>query len=308
MLTFAQEQTPAQQTKSADSKSWNGAVPSQHIQESSIVHLQRTIGNRAVQQLLQQAKPDSRPDEEHGRLKTKAAGSSKAGQRAVPPIVHETGGVGLQRQAACDPGHTQSIGDALNRASPWRTKVLAGLNKYKGDLDKFLAGGQLNESLLPFVDKMNAHFNFLEKVTTVNAASLRANASTVRSAFDDIIKGFDGIALNPALLCAPNQSRLNICGESKPGSAVITIFEECFDRQQADGQTCVAFHEAAHASSEEFTGDSYRGLDENYPGLYGSARHNADSYANYAALINTGAVCSAVGEVAGEEMEVKGKP
>lgn len=53
MRTFAQEQKPTQQTKSAGSKAQNGAFAAQTQEVRSLLHLQRAIGNQAVQQLLQ---------------------------------------------------------------------------------------------------------------------------------------------------------------------------------------------------------------------------------------------------------------
>ena len=56
MRAFAQGQKL--QAKSGSSKAQNGAFAAQTREVRSILHMQRTIGNQAVQQLLQQARPD----------------------------------------------------------------------------------------------------------------------------------------------------------------------------------------------------------------------------------------------------------
>ncbi len=61
MFTFAQKQKPNQQTKSASSTMHSRAHSGQSGEIRSILHLQRTIGNHAVQQLLQ-ANAEARED------------------------------------------------------------------------------------------------------------------------------------------------------------------------------------------------------------------------------------------------------
>jgi hypothetical protein len=58
MLTFSQEQNQPQQEASPDITRSNTATPAASHQAHIILHLQRTLGNRAVQRLLRQAGPD----------------------------------------------------------------------------------------------------------------------------------------------------------------------------------------------------------------------------------------------------------
>ncbi len=87
MRTFAQKQKPAQQAKAASSATYGHECYSQSRAARSILHLQRTIGNQAVQRMLQD-------NPEHTPLIAPPAGlnpkhlvSSPLVQRFVPPGV-----------------------------------------------------------------------------------------------------------------------------------------------------------------------------------------------------------------------------
>ena len=96
MRTFSQEPKANQQTTSAKSTTPSRAHFGQSPEVNSILHLQRTIGNQAVQRMLQTSSEElkagstgtaSPPGQKHERRKRLQP--SNLGQIAVPPIVHE---------------------------------------------------------------------------------------------------------------------------------------------------------------------------------------------------------------------------
>ena len=105
MHTFAQKPKATQQATSARSTISGQGHFGQSPEARSILHLQRTIGNQAVQQMLQtdaqklqRACPcgggcpkcqTEQPGREHESFQTKRVQASDTGQIAAPPIVHE---------------------------------------------------------------------------------------------------------------------------------------------------------------------------------------------------------------------------
>jgi hypothetical protein len=103
LRTFAQKPKATQETTSAKSTIPGQAHFGQSHAVDSILRLQHTIGNQAVQRLLQ-AKPDDleassstsegtrfveQPGQKYERLQTRRVGSSNLEQPEAPPIVQE---------------------------------------------------------------------------------------------------------------------------------------------------------------------------------------------------------------------------
>jgi hypothetical protein len=96
MRAFAQGEIQTRLTKSPGPEEQQGALAAQSPEISSILRMQRTVGNQAVQRLVQQAGPSEPEAPSSTRIAT------HTGQIAVPPLVHRDAHAALDAAAGTE--------------------------------------------------------------------------------------------------------------------------------------------------------------------------------------------------------------
>ncbi|SFN33322.1 protein of unknown function [Nitrosospira briensis] len=207
------------------------------------------------------------------------------------------------------------IQSAISTAEPWVPPSLRWLGEYQdmlNSLARSLTPGTsrpIGPEIFRRLQLLEDHFRISVKVRSLRGIFPASEADrvtvqdcqTLGQVVDNIRRHFRDLDLDELSYDCSTVPRRSthagdVWGSAVPGSRHFTIYTGAFNpldgSVSAQTQAGVVLHEAFHAMFSEFHGDSYY-FDTDYPGRRPEA--NADSYANFASILATGAPIGRIG-------------
>lgn len=280
-----------------------GSTEGRHLLAHELAHTLQQRGTTARRQNRLVVRGSDSAEE---RAADRAADAAVRGAPVFQYMPAAAPGVLQKKDAAadpCDDTHREDVAKAAAKAQEWLSSVSQWFEAHLALIKRRTPKGAINtkvgDALFGQLSILNRHFRYADIVerewkgrfpdspnwegSFKDFETLGRASHTIRTRFNTVKVSSLGVHCQKP--CPSGEEGSEVVGSARPGSGEYTIYTDCFDKQSETTKAGVVLHEAFHASFQEFSDDSYEHT-KGYPGT--SAVKNADSYANFAAVVATG--------------------